>query len=94
MLTAVVIRPLRPLFKTASQSKPTDLIGQVAVVKSLEVDSTFGEALIGVGGAELLLKVRAEDEKSYKKGDAVVLIEYNAEANWYRVVSKEEFSGT
>ena len=91
MATAVVIRPIRPLFKSNEQSKPTDLLGRAATVKSLEVDSSFGEALINFDGAELLLKVRAEENKQYKKGDTLVLLEYLADINAYRVVSKDEF---
>lgn len=91
MATAVVIRPLRPLFKSTEQSKPSDLVGKVAIVKSLEVDQEFGEAIVGFGGAELLLKVRAEGDKKYKKGDAVVLMEYLEARNVYRVLSKDEF---
>lgn len=93
MMTSVIIRPLRPLFKKAQQQTVKHVLGQVAIVRSSRVDEKFGEAVMEDGGAGLILKVRAGEETSFTKGDRVVLLEYQAEQNTYRVISEAEFVG-
>lgn len=93
MLTAVVIKPLRPLFKKAQQETVKHILGQTAIVRTSRVDSGFGEAILEDGGAGLILKVRAIGEESYSKGDRVVLLEHVKENNVYKVVTEEEFKG-
>ncbi|MEJ2415759.1 MAG: DUF1449 domain-containing protein [Exilibacterium sp.] len=91
-ITAVVIRPLRPLFKKAQQHTQKLVLGQVAVVRTSRVDKTFGEAVLDDGGAGLILKVRSTGDQVFKRGDRVVLLEYIKAQNTYRVISVEEFS--
>lgn len=93
MITAVLIKPLRPLFLKAQQQTVKQLLGQVAIVRTSRVDSGFGEAVLEDGGAGLILKVRATDQQQFKKGDRVVLLEHLQQENVYRVVSEREFSG-
>lgn len=92
LLTAQIIRPLRPLFKETTQSAKA-IIGQIAVVRTSTVDESFGEAIMEDGGAGLLLKVRATGDTTFKKNDRVVLFEYLAEQGVYRVISEDEFNG-
>lgn len=91
-ITAICIRPLRPLFKKAGQQAHTDILGQVAIVRSSRVDRSFGEATLDDGGAGLILKVRSLDDTVFKKGDRVVLLEYRQKEYTYRVISEEAFS--
>lgn len=93
MITAVLIKPLRPLFKKASQETVKRVLGQTAIVKTSRVDSKFGEAILEDGGAGLLLKVRTIGDTTFSKGDRVVLLEHDKEKNTYRVISEEEFAG-
>jgi hypothetical protein len=93
MITALVIKPLRPLFKNAQQETIKRVLGQSAIVRTSRVDSGFGEAILEDGGAGLVLKVRATGEKEFSKGDKVVLLEYIKSENVYRVVSEQEFMG-
>ena len=93
LLTAIVIKPLRPLFSKAQQETVKQVLGQTAVVRTSRVDREFGEALLEDGGAGLILKVRATGEDTFAKGDRVVLLEYRPEDNVYRVISETEFSG-
>jgi hypothetical protein len=93
MITAVLIKPLRPLFKKASQETVKRVLGQTAVVKTSRVDNNFGEAILEDGGAGLLLKVRTIGDTTFSKGDRVVLLEHDKEKNTYRVISEEEFIG-
>ncbi|KZY76472.1 OB-fold-containig protein, partial [Oleiphilus sp. HI0067] len=94
MITAALIKPLRPLFKKASQETVKRVLGQTAVVKTSRVDNSFGEATLEDGGAGLLLKVRTDGSASFSKGDRVVLLEYNKEENTYRVISEDDFAGS
>ncbi len=93
LITAVLIKPLRPLFYKARQETVKQILGQVAVVRTSRVDNKFGEAMLDDGGAGLILKVRATGDAKFKKGDRVVLFEHLKAENLYRVVSEEEFSG-
>ena len=92
MLTAQVIKPLRPLFKKTEQETTKHVLGQTAIVRTSRVDEAFGEATLADGGAGLILKVRSGPQESFTKGDRVVLLEYLAEQNAYRVISEKEFS--
>lgn len=91
-ITAVVIKPLKPLFKKMQQSTEKMVLGQAAVVRTSRVDEGFGEAVVEDGGAGLILKVRSFGENKFKKGDRVVLLEYVADKNIYKVISEEEFT--
>jgi hypothetical protein len=93
MVTSVLIKPLRPLFKKTEQETVKRTLGQTAIVRSSIVDENSGEAVLQDGGAGLILKVRASGGSSYARGDRVVLLEYRKAENTYRVISEEEFSG-
>jgi len=92
VITAFIIRPLRPLFKHAQQHTEKLLLGQTAIVRTSKVDSGFGEATLDDGGAGLILKVRATANEQFVRGDKVVLLEYLKNDNTYRVISEREFS--
>jgi hypothetical protein len=60
-------------------------------VRSLRLDSNFGEVLLADGGAGLIFKARTINNEIYKKGDRVVLLEYIKEQHAYRVISETDF---
>jgi len=93
MITALLIKPLRPLFKKATQETVKRVLGQTAIVRTSRVDSVFGEAVLEDGGAGLIFKVRSIGETKFGKGDRVVLLEHDKEKNIYKVISEDEFSG-
>ncbi len=88
LLTALLIKPLRPLFKKGKQDTLQSIIGQTAVVRTSKVNDTFGEAVLADGGAGLILKVRTSGETEFVKGDRVVLFEYVPSENYYRVIAE------
>ncbi len=92
MITALAIKPLRPLFKKAHQTTEKYVLGQIAIVRTSRVDESFGEAVMADGGAGLILKIRSNSDSHFKKGDKVVLFEYVKETNAYRVISEQEFN--
>lgn len=92
-LCAAICRPLRPLFIKAEATSSKSVLGQVALVRSGKVTASHGEAVLEDGGAGLILRVRADEAKGFKRGDRVVLLEYLATEHAYRVISEEEFRG-
>lgn len=91
-LTAQVIKPLRSLFNSMSQEAHTQVIGQVAVVRTSRVDDKFGEAEFDNGAAGFIFDVRATGGQVFKKDDRVILLEYQKEQDTYIVISEKEFS--
>jgi hypothetical protein len=91
MVTALVIKPIRPLFKKASQNTVKEVLGQTAVVRTSKVNNNFGEVFLADGGAGLIFKARSTGDEVFSKGDRVVLLEYMEVENVYRVISEKEF---
>ncbi len=94
LMTSVIIKPIRPLFKKAQQETVKHVLGKTAIVRTSKVDHEFGEVILEDGGAGLIFKVRACGDEVFKKGDKVVLLEYLKEEHLYRVVSEQEFLGS
>ncbi|MGH1472567.1 MAG: DUF1449 domain-containing protein [Cellvibrionaceae bacterium] len=91
IITSLIVKPLRPIFKSANQQVERNIVGQIAVVRTTRVDQQFGEATIEDGGAGLIVKVRSYDNEVFNRGDRVALLEYVKNEHVYRVVSESEF---
>lgn len=91
LITAGIVRLLRPFFQKVEQQTIKRIMGQLATVRSSIVTESFGEAVLNDGGAGLILKVRARKDQTFKKGDQVVLLEYVQAENIYKVIPPEEF---
>ena len=92
LLTALALRPLRHLLGRIAPRNRKSLLGQVGVVRSPTVNAQQGYVAVEDGGAGLILQVRSHN-RSYQRGDRVVLIEYRPDMNHYVVISEEEFTG-
>ena len=92
IITAVLIKPLRTLFKKMEAPSIKNVLGRIAVVRSSRVDNGFGEAIVEDGGAGLLLRVRTRGEEKFAKGDKVVLLEHDETTGIYYVISETEFN--
>ncbi|WP_439887763.1 hypothetical protein ACSX1C_00460 [Pseudomonas sp. MBLB4123] len=92
-VSAALCRPLRPLFRKLEATSSKSVLGQTAVVRSGRVTPSQGEALLEDGGAGLILRVRAEEARGFKRGDRVVLLEYLEGEHAYRVITEDEFKG-
>lgn len=88
--TAVLVRPLRPLFVRAYH-KPQDmqLIGALCTIRSGSVGPASGSADVHIDGSHLILQVRSDSP--LVRGDKAVLIEYLPEKQAYWVVPEKEF---
>ena len=93
MVTALAIKPLRRFFSKVEQFNEKKIVGQTAVVRSSKVDNQFGEVSLDDGGAGMILKVRADGNSVFARGEKVVLLDYVAAGNFYRVISEREFLG-
>jgi hypothetical protein len=84
-MTSWIIKPLKKVFITHGAVKKSSLIGCECLVKTGHVTPVFGQATYDDGGAGMIFDVRAEIADGVKKGDWVVLVEYNEEEGSYLV---------
>lgn len=84
----LLIQPLRPLFRKVQVTNEVSLLGRAAIVRSPLVDTRQGQAALDDGGAGLILQVRA-DAGRFARGDRVLLVEYLAAQNAYRVIAED-----
>lgn len=82
-VTAVAIRPLKGMFKSAEAATSYDFVGKEATVATGSVTETFGQAKLFNEGAEILLDVRCAPEHTLKMGDKVLVVEYLTEQHAY-----------
>ena len=88
-VTAWMIKPFKGIFVTHSAVRKATLIGKECTIKTGSVSSTFGQADLEDSGAGMLLDVRADSTLGLKKGDAVILIDYNEEDGSYTVAKAD-----
>ncbi|MDV2078873.1 hypothetical protein [Marinobacter xestospongiae] len=90
LATAVLVRPLRPLFRRAYK-RPLEkqIIGAACVVLSFNANKGQGRAEVHRDGAHLILKIRSD--ASLARRDRAVLVEYLPEHQAYWVVTEAEF---
>lgn len=84
-MTSWIIKPLKKIFITHDAVKKSSLIGSECMVKTGYVTPDFGQATYDDGGAGMIFDVRAEVADEIKKGDLVVLVEYNEEDGSYLI---------
>ncbi len=87
-ITGLLIAAISKSFEKVPQKNSQMFLGKTAVVRTFTVDDTHGEASFEDGGAGLIFKVRAMEGNTFKQGDRVVLSEYVAEENIYKVVAE------
>lgn len=91
-IVGTLLTPLKPVFQKLKEDgegrKADSLIGHLAIVRTNKVSMSFGDAKLDQEGANLILKVRAEEPNDFKRGDSVVITEYLEDENTYRVRSR------
>jgi len=60
-------------------------------VRTPLVDARHGMAELDDGGAGLILQVRHDGDAAIARGDRVVLIEHDAQANTWRVMAERDY---
>ena len=88
-IVGTMLTPLKPFFRKLKDSaegrKADSLIGHLAVIRTNKVTMDFGDAEVNDEGANLILKVRAEEPNDFKRGDNVIITEYSEDKNTYRI---------
>jgi len=84
-LTSWSARPLAKVFSHRRATSHTDLIGKTCVVRTGTVTTTFGEASLEDGGAGLVLRVRVDRELPVKRGDQMLIVEWDRERESFLV---------
>ncbi len=91
LLAAALLRPLRRAVLRMRPAPVASLLGRVATVRTPLVDAHHGMAELDDGGAGLILQVRHDGDAAIARGDRVVLIEHDAQANTWRVMAERDY---
>ena len=91
-VTSLLLRPVRKLMVKLRPPVAPRILGRVGTVISPEVDGNQGRAEFADGDAELILQVRVAPPGRFLRGDRVVLLEHDATANTYLVISESQFN--
>jgi hypothetical protein len=89
-LTAIAARPLAKVFGHKQATQHSDLIGKTCVVRTGTVNKTFGEALLEDGGAGIVVRVRVDRELEVKRGDQMLIVDYDREHQSFLVEPVDE----
>lgn len=84
-VAALSVKPLKPIFLMKVAPTRRQLLGKVATVSTGRVDAKFGQATLEDGGAGLILPIFCARENQLKKGDRVLLLEFDEQAQSYEV---------
>jgi hypothetical protein len=84
-ITARLVRPLRGVFRTQYATTHAQLVGQICVIWTSEVNDKVGRAEVAQHGAPLNIRIWAETPNALKRGDQALIVEYDAAAKRYRV---------
>ena len=77
--TSVSIRPLGRFFVSHTAKGREQVLGKLCTITTGRVDADFGQAEFADEGASLLLQVRCDQLNTLKKGDQVLVYDYDVE---------------
>ncbi|WP_448566570.1 DUF1449 domain-containing protein [Thalassotalea ganghwensis] len=84
-ITALIIRPLKGMFKSAETVTSQHLVGLEAIIATSIVNADFGQARISHNGAEILVNVRCAPDQILSQGDCAVVVDYLQDQHVYVV---------
>lgn len=84
-MTIMITRPMRRFFKVSYATRSNELLGEICQVITSEVTDTFGEAELNKEGDHYIFQIRTMPDNTIKKGDDVVLVEYDAGQHLYHI---------
>lgn len=82
-VTALLITPLGPMFHTEPSKTRADYLGSVCEITTGHVDTEFGQAKIEEGGDVLVIHVRCDSGKQFKRYSKALVISYDDEREAY-----------
>lgn len=86
VITARLVRPLRGLFVSHTAQSNASLVGQTCRVLTGVVDERQGRAEVAQRGASLNIRVWSPSPNALKRGDAVLITEYDEGRHRYLVM--------
>lgn len=90
LVTSIIVRPLRPLFRRAFlQPLQKRIVGTPCVVISSQVSETSGRGETVLDGAHLVLQIRSHFPLAHR--ERAVIIEHIPDENAWWVVPESEF---
>ncbi len=92
LLTSLLLRPVAKLMARLQPQVAASILGRAGTVISPMVDAQSGRAEFEDGGAGLILQVRAPPGIAFARGERVVLLSHDAQANTHAVISETEFN--
>ncbi len=87
LVTAIVVRPLAPLFRTHPAAHRVALVGKVVTIDTSRVDTTFGMAKADDGGPGLIVQVRCDHPNELGRGHRALVVSYDEVREVYEVAS-------
>ena len=84
-VAALLIRPLRPLFRAHNAQHNAGLVGQPCRILTGVVDERQGRAEIARRGASFNIRVWAPSPNTLARGDSARIVAYDEAGNRYRV---------
>jgi hypothetical protein len=84
-VTAVLIRPLAPVFKIREGKSNTDYVGHQCTVSTGSVDEKFGQGTVEDGGTVLVIQIRSDRPGKLARGDKALIIEFDPSRQAYLV---------
>lgn len=84
-VTIAITKPMRRFFKVNYATRANDLVGEICQVITSEVSDNFGEAELNKEGDHYIFQVRDKKNNLIKKGDDIILLEYDSENHLYYV---------
>lgn len=92
-LTGFAARPFRGLFETVTSQGGAALVGQVCVITTGKVTTSFGQATLDDGAGGLNLSVRLDDDAPLSRGEQALIIGYDQASNTFLVEPFETVLG-
>lgn len=91
-VTALLVRPLRPVFAIREGKSNADYVGHTCTVTTGHVDNEFGQATVEDGGTVLIIAVRCDATGKLARGDKALIIEFDAGRQSYIVEPSSSLS--
>lgn len=93
-ITALLVRPLAPVFALREGKANRDYIGHLCTVSTGRVDEQFGQATLEDGGTVLVIPVRTDRTEKLARGDRALIIDFDSERQAYVVEPVADMLGT
>lgn len=84
-ITALLVRPLHPVFELKEGKSNRDYVGYTCTVTTGKVDHDFGQATVEDGGTVLNIPVRCDRTDVLARGDKALIIDFDPARQAYLV---------